>query len=218
MKTILLILGGYMLGSIPSAYLAGRWLKGIDLRQYGSGTVSGSMVWEHVSRWAVFPVGIFDVLKAALPTWLAVRLDLDPLAAVAVGMAATVGHNWPIYLGFTGGRGISPFLGMLLVLFPLGCLWILAFLAVGWLLGDSAPWAIGGMISLPLFARWLEGPPTVMPASAAMFLVTLGKRIQANGRPLPPPGPDRRRVILLRLLFDRDLTSHKAWIRRRPED
>ena len=54
---VLLLLFGYLLGSIPSGYLAGKWIKGIDLRNYGSGTVSGSMVWEHVARWAVVPVG-----------------------------------------------------------------------------------------------------------------------------------------------------------------
>ena len=76
MPTLLLVLVGYLLGSIPTAYLAGLWLKGIDLRKYGSGTVSGSMVWEHVARWAVIPVGIFDLLKASFPTWLALRLGL----------------------------------------------------------------------------------------------------------------------------------------------
>ena len=218
MQTALFILLGYLLGSIPTAYLAGLWLKGIDLRKYGSGTVSGSMVWEHVARWAVVPVGIFDLLKASFPTWLALRLGLGSIAAAAVGLVATVGHNWPLYLGFTGGRGISPFLGTLLVLFPWGCVWLLGFLAIGWLLGDSAPFALAALILLPLFTRWLDGPAVVTPASAAMLLVTLGKRQQANGRKLPPPSPERWRAIVLRLLFDRDTTSHKEWIRRRPED
>lgn len=218
MPTLLLVLVGYLLGSIPTAYLAGLWLKGIDLRKYGSGTVSGSMVWEHVARWAVIPVGIFDLLKASFPTWLALRLGLGSIAAAAVGLVATVGHNWPLYLGFTGGRGISPFLGTLLVLFPWGCVWFLGFLTIGWLLGDSAPFALAALIFLPLFTRWLDGPAVVTPASAAMLLVTLAKRQQANRRQLPPRGPERWRVIMLRLLFDRDITSHKEWIRRRPED
>ena len=52
-QSILLIVGGYLLGSIPTAYLVGKWLKDLDLRRYGSGTVSGSMVFEHVAHWAV---------------------------------------------------------------------------------------------------------------------------------------------------------------------
>jgi len=106
---ILLGAAAYLLGSIPSAYLAGKWLKGIDLRKYGSGTVSASMVWEHVAKWAVVPVGLFDIFKGALPTWLSIRLGLSEAAAMVIGFAAVVGHNWPLYLNFHGGRGFSPF-------------------------------------------------------------------------------------------------------------
>ena len=55
-QVVLLIIFAYLIGSIPTAYLVVRWLKGIDLRQYGSGTISGSMVWKHVSRWEILPV------------------------------------------------------------------------------------------------------------------------------------------------------------------
>jgi hypothetical protein len=51
-----------------------------------------------------------------------------------------------------------------------------------------------------------------------MVVLTLLKRLEANRRPLPPPGPERRRVILRRLVFDRDIASHEAWIHRRPEE
>jgi len=213
---VLLITGGYLLGSIPSAYWAGRWIKGIDLRQYGSGTVSGSMVWEHVARWAIFPVGIFDIAKAALPTWLGLELDLGENIAAAAGLAAVVGHNWPIYLGFKGGRGLSPFIGVLLIIFPWGFPWMLAFLAIGFLLGDSAPWALASLGTLPLPAYWLDKLATVSFAAGSMLLVTLGKRLEANGRPLPPPGIERRQVLLRRLILDRDILSHTEWINRQP--
>jgi glycerol-3-phosphate acyltransferase PlsY len=61
MTFIFMVLFAYLLGSISSGYLAGKWIKGIDLREYGSGTCSGSMVWDHVAKWAVFSVGIFDI-------------------------------------------------------------------------------------------------------------------------------------------------------------
>jgi glycerol-3-phosphate acyltransferase PlsY len=111
METIFLFLLAYLLGSIPTSYLAARWTKGIDLCKYGSGTVSGSMLFEHTHRWLIVPVGFVDVLKGALPAWLAIQLGLGQPTSVAAGMCAVIGHNWPIYLGFTGGRGISPFLG-----------------------------------------------------------------------------------------------------------
>ena len=215
-ESVLLIIAAYLLGSIPAAYLATHWLKGSDLRQYGSGTVSGSMVWEHVARWAVVPVGLFDIAKAAFPAWLGLQLGLGMPVAAAAGLAAAAGHNWPIYLRFTGGRGLSCFLGAWLVIFPWGFPWMLGFLTVGWLLGDSAPWALVSLVTLPLFARLVDGPAVVAPAAGAMLLLTLAKRLEANRRPLPPPGPERRRVILYRLLLDRDIASHADWIQRRP--
>jgi glycerol-3-phosphate acyltransferase PlsY len=217
-ESALLIVGGYLLGSIPTAYLVGRWIKDLDLRRYGSGTVSGSMVWEHVARWAVFPVGLFDMFKAALPAWLGLRLELGMPVAVAAGLAAVAGHNWPVFLRFTGGRGLGSFLGVLLVIFPWGFPWMLAALAIGWLLGDSAPWALAGLVSLPLWSLVVGGPEIVIPLAAGMLALTLGKRMEANRRPLPPPGPERRRVILLRLFFDRDIVSHSDWIRRKPDE
>jgi glycerol-3-phosphate acyltransferase PlsY len=217
-EAVLLVLTGYLLGSIPTAYLVGRWTKGLDLRRYGSGTVSGSMVFEHVAHWLVVPVGLFDIGKAALPAWLALRLGLGMPVAAAAGLAAVAGHNWPLFLHFTGGRGLATFLGLLLVLFPWGFPWMLGFLAAGWLLGDSAAWALAGMITLPLLSRIVGGPGVITAAAGAMLLLTLVKRLEANRRPLPPPGPERRRVILRRLFLDRDIASHKAWIRRRPEE
>ena len=218
LQSALLIAAGYLLGSIPTAYLAGRWLKGIDLRRYGSGTVSGSGIYEHVARWAVVPVGLFDVGKAALPAWLGLRLGLGLPVAAAAGMAAAVGHNWPIFLHFQGGRGLGCFLGILAVIFPWGIPWLLGALAIGWLLGDSAPWALASMALLPAFAHLSGGPDVMTPLAVAMVLVTLAKRLEANRRPLPPAGPERRQVILRRLVFDRDIPSHRQWLRRKPLD
>jgi len=214
-QIVLLILGGYLLGSIPTAYLAGKWVKGIDLRQYGSGTVSGSMTWEHIARWVIFPVGIFDILKAAFPTWLGLKLGLGEGVAVAAGLAALVGHNWPLYLGFTGGRGISPFLGTLIVIFPWGFPWILVFLAIGYLLGDSAPWALASLIFLPMFNVWMDGPSVVNEAAVVMVILTIIKRIEANRRPLPAEKGERRKVLMRRIVFDRDIPSHQEWIKRK---
>lgn len=213
---VLLVVGAYLLGSIPTAQWLTRLLKGMDLRRYGSGTVSASMVYEHVARWAVLPVGLFDIAKAALPTWLGLARGLGAPAAAAAGLAAAVGHNWPLFLGFTGGRGLACFLGIWLVLYPWGFPWMVGFLAVGWLLGDSAPWALASLATLPLLSHALGGPSIVAPAAGAMLLLALVKRLEANRRPLPPPGPERRRVFLYRFFLDRDIASHREWIRRQP--
>ena len=213
---IFLLVFGYLLGSIPSGYLAGKWLKGIDLRQYGSGTVSGSMVWEHVAKWAVIPVGLFDIFKGALPTWLGLRLGMGEVVAMLAGFAAMIGHNWPIYLNFHGGRGFSPFLGELLVLFPWGVLIILAGLGLGNRL-QSAAVPLLVVILLPIFASWMGGSSIVFWCSILMVLITLIKRIEANRRPLPTNQTERRKVILRRIFLDRDIEDHKTWIRREPQ-
>ena len=216
MAFILMVVFAYLLGSIPSGYLAGKWIKGIDLREYGSGTVSGSMVWEHVAKWAVFPVGLFDIFKGALPTWLSLRAGLSPQAATVVGLAAVVGHNWPIYLNFQGGRGLSPFLGELLVLFPWGMLILLIGLGIGNRLKSPAV-PLFTVILLPAFSALLKGPTnTVIWLAVGMTLITIAKRLEANRRPLPENTQERREVILRRIFLDRDIQNHEEWIRREP--
>lgn len=213
---VLLVPFGYLLGSISSAYLAGRWLKGIDLRHYGSHTVSGTGVYQHVAKWAIVLVGLFDVGKGAFPTWLGLRLELGLPVALSAGLAAVVGHNWPLYLRFQGGRGLATMLGILLVVFPWGALWLLVTLVVGRLLRYTALAGLGGVATLP-FSSWLATQPKeVTWACAAMLLLTVVKRLEANRLPLPHPGPQRRRVFLYRLLLDRDVGPRERWTERTP--
>ena len=227
-QSLLLIAGGYLLGSVSSTYLIGRWLGGKDLRQYGSGSLSGSMVYEHVGRWAIVPVMIFDVLKATVPAWLALWLDLGVPVAALAGLAAVAGHNWPIFTRFYGGRGMATFAGVWLALFPPGVLSMVGFMGVGWRLGDSAPFLYPCLLTMPLLARLfsgpkmlgtllLGGPQLVGQLAGAMILLTLVKRVEANRRPLPPPGPERLKVLLRRAFLDRDIASHEDWLRRQPE-
>jgi glycerol-3-phosphate acyltransferase PlsY len=143
-------------------------------------------------------------------------MGLGSAVATAAGLAAVAGHNWPVFFRFTGGRGLGTFMGLLLVIFPWGFPWMLGFLALGWLLGDSAPWALASLVTLPLFAHLVTGPDMVTLAAGVMLFFTLAKRLEANRRPLPPPGPERRRVLLRRLFLDRDIASHAEWIKRRP--
>lgn len=217
LRSCLLVVGAYLAGSIPTSYLVSKWLRGRDLREYGSGTVSGSMLYEHVSRWAIVPVGLFDLGKAAFPVWAGQQWGLGLPVAIVGGLVAVAGHNWPIFLRFHGGRGLGCFLGLLVPFFPWGFPFVLAFLTLGWMLGDSAPWALAGLATLPLFGLAVGGPVTeVAIAAGGMMLVTLAKRLEANRRPLPPRGPERRWVVFRRLVFDRDIADHKEWIAREP--
>jgi len=217
LPSALLILFGYFFGSIPTAYISGRLLRNIDLRQYGSGTVSGSGVWEHVAKWAVVPVGLFDVSKAILPAWLGLHFKFSPYVAAAAGLAAIIGHNWPLFLNFTGGRGLGTMLGLWVILYWPAALWIFIPLAIGWALGDSAPWALASLLTLPLFTHFINGPGVAISTAIVMILITLIKRMEANRRPLPPPGSERRKVLLYRLFLDRDIRLHREWLERTPD-
>jgi glycerol-3-phosphate acyltransferase PlsY len=175
------------------------------------------MVWEHVGRWAAIVAGLWDVLKAAIPTWVALQLGLGMPVAAAAGLAAVVGHCWSIFLRFSGGRGLLSFLAVLLVIYPLGAVWFALPVMLGWLLGDSAPWALASLIMLPLCAHLFGGPEIIVPLTGAMTLIALAKRIEANRRPLPPSGRERLQVILRRAFLDRDMISHRDWIDQTPD-
>lgn len=211
---VFVIIFGYLMGSISSAYVVGRSLKGIDLRHYGSHTVSGTGVYYHVAKWAVAVVGLFDVGKGVLPTWLGLRLGLGLPVALAASLAAVVGHNWPFYLGFKGGRGLGTFGGMLLVVFPWGALYLAVPLGLGRLFRYTGLGALVGVAMLP-FLSWITQQPTAVAwACLGMLLLTVAKRLEANRLPLPPPGAKRRQTLMRRLLFDRDVGPREPWTER----
>ncbi|MCK4470791.1 MAG: glycerol-3-phosphate acyltransferase [Anaerolineae bacterium] len=217
MLTALLMLIAYLLGSIPTAYLAGRWLRNIDIRQYGTGNVGGSNVWESVACWAVVPVGLFDICKAALPAWLALSpLDLGYPVAVVAGLCAALGHTWSLYLGFTGGRALSSILGTLAVVFPWGALIQLLVMGVGFVLHIELLTTLG-LLALPFLSLAFGRPPAVTWGCVAMIVLIAIKRVEANRTPLPP-GTERRKVIWRRLWLDRDVSSHEEWVARRPAE
>jgi len=216
LSVILLMVLSYLLGSIPSAYLAGKWIKKIDLREYGSGTVSASMVWEHVAKWALFPVGIFDILKGAIPTWICMDLNMGLPAIALICLSAVIGHNWPIFLQFHGGRGLSPFLGILFAGFPYGFLIMIVALGLGVVLDISAPLTLILLLLFPSIVGLLDGPAFVSTIAVGMTIITLIKRIEANGRPLPQGGKERWVVIARRLFLDRDMRDHQSWLQRTP--
>lgn len=118
MKLFILIIVSYLLGSIPSSFIAGKIAGNIDIRQYGSGNAGATNVLRVLGLKAAIPVFLADVLKGVLATLIGKRMGGDALAALA-GFAAIVGHNWPVFLNFRGGKGIATSFGVLLVLFPL---------------------------------------------------------------------------------------------------
>lgn len=210
------ILVAYLIGSIPSAYILVRLLKGVDIREYGSGNVGGSNAGTTLGLWAMFVIGIVDVFKGGLVAWLVYSpLDMGLGMAVIAGLTTTIGHNWSIFLGFNGGRGLSTIVGILTVLFPWGSLFFLVVTFVGWRLKSTAGSTVG-LLGLPFLSLILVMPMAITLGTLGMIGVTALKRLEANGQPLPD-GSQRWPVIWRRLWLDRDMADHKAWLARQPD-
>jgi glycerol-3-phosphate acyltransferase PlsY len=138
------LVAGYLLGSIPAGYLAGRWLQGVDIRSLGSGSTGATNVLRQFGKGPALVVFLVDVLKGTAAVLLAkavlqpLGLPLDSGAAVAsdswvvaAGLAALAGHIWPVWLGWRGGKAVATALGMLLGLtWPVGLACFGVFLAV----------------------------------------------------------------------------------------
>ena len=131
LTTLLLIAIGYLLGAIPSGYLAARWLKGIDLRDCGSGSTGATNVLRNVGKVPALAVFLIDVGKGALAVLMAKAFGLNDGLQVLAGLAALAGHIWPIWLGFKGGKAVATGFGMFLGLaWPVGLACFGLFMAV----------------------------------------------------------------------------------------
>lgn len=211
--SLLIILASYLMGSIPVAYLAGRVLKGIDIRRYGSANVGASNVYQTVARWAVVPVGLAQIGLVMAGIGLAKALDQPLAVQVVAGLAALLGAVWSVYLGFSGGRGVGASIGFLLMLTPITLAVFTAVSLVGVAL-RSIPLAVGlGIAVAPLSALIFDGPGEIAAGCLAMAAIVFSKRLLTNERSLPR-GPSRWEVLLNRLLFDRDVRDRDEWVRR----
>ena len=222
MIAILLIAAAYLIGSIPSAFLLARYLRGIDIRDYGSGNVGASNVMEHVGLRTGIALGVFDTLfKGTMPVVAANLLGQSLAVQAAVGIAAVAGHNWSAYLKLTGGRGISICIGALL---GMG-LWIelgVGLLLIG-LMGrvvmkDTGIWSLVSFIALPVAAILVGRDPEVAYMLGGMALMLVLKRLTANWERPSTVRYGLARVLLHRFLWDRDVPRQEAWTGRMPQD
>jgi len=110
---------GYLLGSAPFGLLVGYAARGIDIRQYGSGRTGFTNVLRTVgARWGVV-VLVADLAKGAVPVVIARVLSDEPYVQTVAGLAAAVGHDWPLFAGFRGGRGVATSFGAALAMNPI---------------------------------------------------------------------------------------------------
>ena len=148
---------GFLLGSIPTGYLAGRWMRGIDLREVGSGNLGATNVFRTLGIVPALLVLIVDIGKGALAVWIglefipAVVQRLPDLTGLICALAAVLGHSLSPFVGFRGGKGVATAAGAFLVLAPLPA--VAAVLVWGVILGTTRVMSvasIAGAVVLPV--------------------------------------------------------------------
>ena len=215
----LMILGSYLWGAVPSAYLVARYRKGIDIRRYGSGNVGATNIMVHVGKWTGFFLGTFDCLaKGTLPVVVANLMDMSLAVQVSAGLVALVGHNWSPYIGFTGGRGVATAIGIVFGM----AMWY-EFLILGVVMGaigrlifhETGVWTLVAALALPVLAFAFDRPPEILFMTLAITLLLILKRLTSNWT-RPSSEYPLVKVMMYRALWDRDVPKKMQWIGRSP--
>lgn len=166
---ILIIIIGYLLGSIPTAYIVSRIRRGIDIRTVGSKNMGAANVMREIGTPEGIFVAVIDISKGAAAILIAQALTISDILVFGAGFAALVGHNFPVFVGFRGGRGTAVIIGIFLVLAPKTTLVALVILLIPFFitLKSSAAIPIGfaiaclGFALLPLFIWLWQGSPVL---------------------------------------------------------
>lgn len=110
----IVVVSGYFIGSIPTAYIAGRMLRGKDIRQVGDGNMGARNAFFQLGPKTGFVIFLADVGKGVLAITIAQAASMAQQWVMLTGVAAVIGHNWPVFIGFRGGRGEATTIGVLL--------------------------------------------------------------------------------------------------------
>jgi glycerol-3-phosphate acyltransferase PlsY len=184
MTTLGVVAIGYLLGSIPFAFLLTRRWSQLDIRQAGSGNVGATNVLRTAGVAAAVTVMLLDVAKGAGSVMVAERLSAGSAAPAAAGLAAIVGHIYPVWLRFHGGKGVAVAAGVFCVLSPIAtAIAASLFLVTVWLTRYISLGSIAATIALPP-AAWLSGEPRGVVAAAAGSGALILFRHRANFRRL----------------------------------
>ena len=175
--TAAIVLAGYLIGSIPFALLlARRW--GSDLRTVGSGNLGAANVMRSSGVTAGVLVAVLDMTKGAASVWLAARMSDGAELPAAAGLAAILGHIYPVWLRFRGGKGVATACGVFSMLTPLAVPPALAiFAAVVWLTKYISLGSLLASVALPPIAYASGSPPAaVLAASIAAAMIVFRHR------------------------------------------
>jgi glycerol-3-phosphate acyltransferase PlsY len=169
----------YLLGSIPAALLAGKWIRGIDLRQYGSGNLGATNVYRVLGMQAAFVVFTFDLMKGSLPVLFFPRWTTGawwPYWPMLYGVAAIAGHVRPLYLGGKGGgKGVATATGVFLALAPVPVLFgAVQWVTICWLTRYVSLASVFAACALPFsVAIWYGTNSPLVPGAVIVALFVL---------------------------------------------
>lgn len=204
-KTVYLLLA-YGLGTVNLSYILAKRKMGVDLRSVGSGNLGASNLSLHLGKKTAAAAFFADCAEEAVVIMAARGLGWNLGWQVAGGLSVIVGHNWPFYLRFQGGRGMAMALTGILILIPYEGLVLLAFLALGVFTNHTAEMNMAALFLLPVLA-WQWGRPAALVIFAlAVLVLTLIRRAQGS----PRVGKKNLRedpwaVLWSRLVYDREL-------------
>lgn len=182
---ILAVVIGYLLGSIPSAYIAGRLIKGVDIRRVGGGNVGALNIMREIGMVAGWAVLLADMGKGVLAVLIAQWLGVSLIFVFIAGLAAVVGHSWPVFLKFKGGKGGATTMGVLLALAPVEFAISFAITVIVVLVTSNVRLGMGvGLAFLPLIIWWFGNDNSLIIYSLALPLFLGLRTIPAIKREL----------------------------------
>lgn len=171
------VIASYLIGSIPVSYLVARIWKGIDIRKHGSGNVGTTNVWRNAGPAAGVLALAGDLGKGVLAVVLA-RHYGPPLLVALSGMAALVGHSWPVFLGFKGGKLVATGVGVIgAISFPVGALAAVIWLTVVGISRYVSVGSITAVISVPVLMLIFHLEPPYLAVGFFVALFALYKHI-----------------------------------------
>jgi acyl phosphate:glycerol-3-phosphate acyltransferase len=180
---LVLLAGGYLLGSIPFGVLIARGAGGVDLRRVGSGNVGATNVLRAVGKGAAALTLVGDIGKGALAVALARWTDAGAAVVAAVGLAAVLGHLFPVWSGFRGGKGVATTLGVVLAAMPgVGGLLLLIWIAVAASTRYSSLAALAATAAMPLLVWMRDGRSAMLALSGALLVLVFVRHRENIGR------------------------------------
>ena len=172
LTSVLFVIGGYLVGSLSSAIIVCRVLKLPDPRSIGSGNPGATNVLRLGGKKAAAATLVGDILKGLLPVLLAVQLELQYEVVALVAVAAFLGHLYPLFFGFRGGKGVATFLGVSLGMsWLLGGLVILSWLIVAFISRISSLSALVAVLLAPIYCWYLLNSVAITAALVLMMLI-----------------------------------------------